>query len=104
MFRPLLVRSAPLFAALALGAVAAPSLAQGGSAYFTAELAAPASEKQFAAGGVVWHCEGTQCRAPQSTARSLRICTALRRETGALVTFTANGEAFAAEDLARCNG
>lgn len=103
MFRPLLIRSAPIFAALALGAVAAPSLAQGGT-YFTAELAAPASEAQFAAGGVVWQCAGTQCRAPQSTARALRICTALRRETGALVTFTANGESFAAEDLARCNG
>ncbi len=98
-------RSAPLFAALALGAAAAPSFAQGSAApYFSAELAAPAGEAQFAAGGVVWHCEGTACRAAQSTARALRVCTGLRREAGAVVSFAVAGAALETGDLARCNG
>lgn len=100
-----LARSAPLFAALALAAAAAPSFAQGGATpYFSAELAAPASEAQFAAGGVVWHCEGTTCRAAQSTARALRVCTGLRREAGAVVSFSVAGTAVESDVLARCNG
>lgn len=93
----------PLFAAMAL--IAAPSLAQGGeSAFFTAQLAAPAADAQFAAGGVVWTCEGTQCRAARSNARPIRVCSSLRREVGAITGFAVNGAALAAEELARCNG
>ena len=96
-------RFAPLFVALAL--VGSPSLAQGsGAAYFTAELAAPSPKAQFAASGVVWHCEGTTCRAAQSNARALRVCTGLRREVGAVVSFAVAGAAIAGDELARCNG
>jgi len=106
MSRPLFVRAAPLFAAplLAFGAMGAPALAQGTTAHFTAQLAAPAKEAQFAAGGVVWHCEGTQCRAAQSNARALRVCSGLRREAGAVVSFAVAGAAVEADVLARCNG
>ena len=103
MSRSLFARTAPLFAASAM--LAAPSFAQGSApAYFTAELAAPTSEAQFAAGGVVWHCEGTQCRAAQTTARPLRVCSSLRREAGAVVSFAAGGAALEGDVLARCNG
>jgi hypothetical protein len=100
-----LARLAPLFAVAALAASAAPTLAQGGTTtYFSAELAQPASEAQFAAGGVVWHCEGTTCRAAQSSARALRVCTGLRREAGQVVSFAVAGSAIESDVLARCNG
>ncbi len=102
MTRHLLRRTAPLFAALALSA--SPVLAQTAAPFFTAELAAPAAEARFAAGGVVWHCEGTSCRAARTNARPIRVCSGLQREAGAVVRFSANGAALSAEDLARCNG
>ena len=103
MSRSIFARTAPLFAGLAL--FAAPSFAQGGApAYFTAELAAPASKAQFAASGVVWHCEGTVCRAAQSSARPLRVCSGLRREAGAVLSFAVAGAAVEGDVLTRCNG
>ena len=103
MPRSLFARTAPFFAGFAL--FAAPSFAQGsGPAYFTAELAAPAGKAQFAASGVVWHCEGTICRAAQSTARPLRVCSGLRREAGAVVSFAVAGAAVDGDVLTRCNG
>lgn len=100
----LLKHPAPSIAVLALLAGAAPVLAQGNAPFFTAELATPAPEARFAAGGVVWHCEATTCRAVRSAARPLRICTSLRREAGAVVRFSANGAALDEAALARCNG
>jgi hypothetical protein len=97
-----MLRSITALAALALAV--SPAAAQAPAAFFTAELAAPTAETQFAAGGVVWRCEGTNCRAPRSTARALRICSSLRREAGAVVRFTADGGELDAETLARCNG
>jgi len=102
------LRIAPMLAALALLAGPVPTLAQAqaqaSAPFFTATLAAPAAESRFTAGGVVWHCEGTACRAARSTARPLRVCNTLRREAGAVAAFAANGAALPAEDLARCNG
>jgi len=96
------------FAAFGLAAMALfaqPSLAQpSGAARYTAELAQPAAKASFAAGGVVWRCEGTSCVAPVSTARPLRICTALRREAGAVSSFAVEGTTLEPAQLERCNG
>lgn len=78
--------------------------AQSGGAYFTVELAAPASEQRVIAGGVVFNCEGTTCVGPRSRTRPLRVCSELRREVGTIVSFTADGEALPESRLARCNG
>lgn len=96
----------PAFAlALGLSAPLAGAQAQGGgeSAFFVAEVAEAQESGRFAAGGVVWLCEGTQCRAARSTARPLRICRALASKTGTVTSFISDGEAMEADRLERCN-
>ena len=92
--------------ALGLSAPLATAQAQGGDqgAFFVAELAQAQDNGRFAAGGVVWLCEGTQCRAARSTARPLRVCRALASKTGTITSFVSDGEAMEADRLARCNG
>ena len=92
--------------ALALVFVAAPQAAlmaqSQGSAFYVAEIATPVEATRMAAGGVAWTCEGSSCVAARGTARPLRICRELKRKTGAITQFTVDGEALAAEVLARC--
>lgn len=81
----------------------APAIASSGP-YYTAELAAPASENRTVAGGVAWSCQGTTCVAGKGTSRPIRMCRELQRSMGDVTAFTAKGEALEADDLARCNG
>ncbi|WP_374407589.1 hypothetical protein [Pelagerythrobacter sp.] len=94
-----------VYSTLTFGALVAPSPAQAaGGAFYTAELAAPAAERTKIISGVAWQCQGTTCVAAKSNSRPLVICQRVARELGEVTGFTAKGEAFAAEDLARCNG
>ena len=106
MSHRILPAPALLAAALALALPATPpALAQGqGTAFFTADLAAPAPVARFAAGGVVWRCEGTRCTGARSTARPLRVCSDLRREAGQVTRFASGAQALPEDQLARCNG
>lgn len=93
--------------ALATTGMMAPSIADArapAAPYYTAELAAPASEATVIAGGLAWNCAGTQCVATKGTSRPIRICNQLKRDVGTIVSFTANGEALDADKLAQCNG
>ena len=90
--------------ALALGAAVTPVPAQAnGAAFYTAELAAPATKQTNIISGVAWQCEGTNCAAAKSNSRALVVCQRVARELGEVTGFTAKGEALDAEDLARCN-
>lgn len=92
---------APIFAAALF---AAPALAQTNAApFYRAELAAPATAPRAIAGGVIWQCSGTTCTAAKGNSRPLVMCARLAREAGPITSFTAGGEALAAEQLARCN-
>ena len=82
----------------------APALAKVSGPYYTAELAAPASDGRAVATGVAWFCEGTDCRAGKGTSRPLRICRGLSREFGEVLSFTANGKQLEEDKLAKCNG
>lgn len=82
----------------------APAIAAGGSAYYKAELAAPASESRFIEGGVVWYCDGTSCVAAKGTSRPLTMCRKLNSEVGEITSFAAKGKTLEADKLARCNG
>ncbi|MBI1402082.1 MAG: hypothetical protein GC147_02565 [Porphyrobacter sp.] len=100
-----ILASAMLYTGLTFGVAAAPAPANAaGGAYYTATLAAPASESRVVAGGVAWACEGTTCVANKASARPLRVCRGLNRKFGEIASFTANGEDLAAEELAKCNG
>lgn len=92
-------------AALALAASAFPAglSAADTGVYYTARLAAPASDMRNVAGGRMWLCDGDNCIAQRSSARALRVCRDLKRTLGTIAEFTANGEALDADDLAKCN-
>ncbi len=84
------------------GAPTTLSAAEGG-VYYTAKLAAPASEDRYMAGGREWLCDGDNCIAQRSNARPLRVCRDLKRTIGTVEEFTADGRTLDAEKLAKCN-
>lgn len=88
----------------AAAAFAAPALAADGPAHYRAELSAPSAKPQVVAGGLLWRCEGTECRAAKDNSRPLTVCRKLARETAEIVRFTAAGSDLPADELARCNG
>jgi hypothetical protein len=100
-----ILASALVYTGLSFGVAtsSAPAIAAG-PAYYTATLAAPASEDRFVAGGVAWTCEGTTCVANKAAARPLRICRGLNRKSGEIVNFKMLGQPMEAEELAKCNG
>ncbi len=91
-------------AALAATAVtaAAPATAQSGS-YYTASLAAAPGQAKFVTRSTIWHCNGTTCTAPKAGSRDAIMCELVARQAGQLTAFTANGTAFDAEALSKCN-
>jgi len=99
------VAVALLYSALTIGTMVTPSaaMARGSAVFYTAELAAPAKEARIISSGVVWHCEGTKCRAAKSNSRPANTCKRLTREVGEVTNFTAGGEKLAEEKLAKCN-
>ncbi|WP_294320683.1 hypothetical protein [uncultured Sphingomonas sp.] len=50
-----------------------------------------------------WKCAGDRCVTNRTEGSPLTMCQLAAKELGTLTTFTANGEAFAAEQLAKCN-
>lgn len=95
----------PLVLALAATVtLAVPAFAADGPAHYRAELAAPADKTKVVAGGLLWVCEGSECRAGKDNSRPLTVCRKLAKETPAIVRFSAAGSELPAEELARCNG
>jgi len=97
--------SSPALLLPLLGAALVPATAgAAGGSYYRAEIANPAKTAKFVARDVIWSCDGVNCGAGRGTSRPLIICAGLAREVGEVKSFTANGTALAAEELARCNG
>ena len=94
----------PLALFLAAAVFAVPASAADGPAHYRAELSAPAAKPQVVAGGLLWRCEGTECRAAKDNSRPLTVCRKLARETAAIVRFSAAGQELPADELTRCNG
>ena len=94
----------PLALALATAALAVPAIAAQGPAHYRAELSAPAEQARIVAGGLLWLCDGSECRAGKDGSRPLTVCRKLARETSAIVRFSVAGEELPADELARCNG
>ncbi|MXO91721.1 hypothetical protein GRI41_12865 [Altererythrobacter aquaemixtae] len=95
-----------LYTVLTFGALTVPSPAEarGKAVYYTAELAAPAKEARTIIKGMVWHCEGTSCRAAKGNSRPVMTCKRLANKLGEVTAFTAKGEELVGEKLAKCNG
>ena len=97
----LALRSLALVAAAALSV---PAFAADGPGHYRAELSAPAEKAKIVAGGLLWVCEGSQCRAGKDNSRPLTVCRKLARETATVVRFSVAGSELPADELARCNG
>ena len=73
---------------------------------YSATLAQPvAAEKEYVANGNIWRCKGETCFliSPPVDAASLRSCSALSRQAGALRAYGKVGHVLSAEDLTKCN-
>lgn len=90
-------------AALSLAGMAATPVTAQSAARQTAELAAPAKTAKVIGKGVVWHCAGTSCNAPQSDSRAAISCATLVKQVGQVSAFTVGGVALDEAALTRCN-
>lgn len=90
-------------AALSLAGMVASPVAAQTSARQTAELSAPAKTAKVIGKGVVWHCAGASCTAPQGDSRPAISCAALVKQVGQVSAFTVGGVALDEAALTRCN-
>jgi hypothetical protein len=92
----MLVRSlAPSFIVLALASPAA-------AASYTATLAVPATERIIAR-DITWQCGADACQGSTLESRPLVLCESLAGRAGKVDSFLADGRAFSAAELAKCN-
>jgi hypothetical protein len=71
---------------------------------YAAELASPAAATKMVAHDTQWKCEGSACRSgSQSGSRAEIVCAAFVKKAGAVTNFSANGVAFDAARLEKCN-
>ena len=64
---------------------------------------AVASFKSVVVGETLWRCGPTGCVAAESNSRPAVVCAQAARKVGKIESFTANGTAFSADELAKCN-
>lgn len=64
---------------------------------------AVASVKSVVVGETLWRCGPTGCVAGESSSRPAVVCAQAARKVGKIESFTANGAAFSADELAKCN-
>lgn len=94
----LLLALASSFTLLSSAAVAQPS---GG--FYALSLGQPAAKAQPIVRGMLFNCNGATCTAGEGTSRPAIVCAAAAREFGPIASFSAGGQAFDAEALAKCN-
>lgn len=89
----------PFLSIAALAFIAAPAAA----ATYNARPATPAPAERIAARDILWTCASGTCTGSTLNSRPLVLCQALAKKTGPIDSFTVDGRAIAAEELARCN-
>ena len=83
---------------IALG-LAAPAAA----ATYAGKPAGPASESKFVGRDIIWTLADGSYRGSTADSRPLVLCQSLTKRAGRLESFTVNGKAIGAEELAKCN-
>ena len=92
-----LATSATLFAGTATEALA------GTPGYRLVPEAAFSAANTVVARDVLWKCAGQACVATKASSRPEIVCASAARELGKVTAFSANGQEFTAEQLAKCN-
>jgi len=80
--------------------LAAPAFA---TPYYRAELTAAPAQARFVARDNIWRCTGSSCVSDRTGSRPASVCGSLVREVGTLSSFSVEGRAFSAEEMASCN-
>jgi hypothetical protein len=83
-------------------AAAQPVYAQSGAAY-SLTPATTVAANTVVTGETLWKCSGDSCFAAKSTSRPAIVCAQAAKKVGKLSSFTANGQTFSDEELAKCN-
>lgn len=86
-----------------ISAATAPAFAANAPAYRLVPAAAVSSAKSVVVGETLWRCSPDGCVAGESGSRPAIICAQAARKVGRIESFSANGNAFSAEELAKCN-
>lgn len=94
----LLLALASSFTLISTAAVAQPA---GG--YYNLSLTQKAPEAKPVVRGMLFSCAGETCTAGEGTSRPAIVCASVAREFGPVSSFSAGGQAFDAEALAKCN-
>lgn len=89
---------------LALIAAAALFAAPAVAGTYTATPASPATAGKVVARDIAWTYAGGTYTGRTAESRPLVLCQGLAKKVGRLNGFTADGRAFGAEELAKCNG
>ncbi|MCW3846331.1 hypothetical protein OF829_03700 [Sphingomonas sp. LB-2] len=90
-------------AAATLALVPATGFAQTTRGYYSATPVTAPAKTSVVTRSTVWHCGEGTCTASKSTSRDAIMCELVVREVGTLQSFSANGTAFDADALAKCN-
>ena len=92
MTRLAVIAAAALFAAPAVAGI------------YTATPASPSAATKVVARDIAWTYAGGTYTGRTAESRPLVLCQGLAKKVGQLNAFTADGRAFGAEELAKCNG
>ena len=94
------------FAAAAASSLVLLTAAAGHAAprsYYVATAAQAPENANFVTRSTIWSCDGTTCTAARAAERAAFVCERIAGEIGALTAFTAGGDAFDPDALAKCN-
>jgi uncharacterized low-complexity protein len=91
-------------AAASLALVPAAGIAQNAPrGYYAATPATAPTKASLVTRSTIWKCGEGSCTAAKANARDNIVCELVVREVGKLDAFSANGTAFDADALAKCN-
>ncbi len=90
--------TAALFAGTTTAAFAA-----GGAAYRLVPATAVTAASTVVVNDTLWKCGEGGCLAANSTSRPAIVCAQAAKKVGKIESFSVRGEAFTAEELAKCN-
>jgi hypothetical protein len=87
---------------LLISATTAPAFAAA-PMYKLVPATAVTKAKSVVVGETLWRCAPAGCVAGESGSRPAIVCAQAARKVGKIESFTANGAAFTADELAKCN-
>ncbi|PXA97084.1 hypothetical protein DMC47_15660 [Nostoc sp. 3335mG] len=93
-----------MLALLSIAALSLPvaTMAQPARGYSVVPATAP-SVASIMTRDTLWKCGGDRCTAARAEGSHLTTCQLAAAQLGTLTAFTANGTAFAPDQLAKCN-